>query len=83
MPDARGGCSRWRDEARAAKRGLWALDHWRVRKLDDLIDPPGFCIVEGKIAQVSRIPGDGEAHLDGERVSASMQASGLASPMWK
>ncbi|MDP3739416.1 MAG: thermonuclease family protein [Hyphomonadaceae bacterium] len=50
-------------EARTAKRGLWSLDHWRIRQLDDLADPPSFVIVEGRIAQVSRIPGDGEAHL--------------------
>src|SRR5690606_18531133 len=24
------------EEARTARRGLWALDHWRVRELDDL-----------------------------------------------
>src|SRR6185436_9883371 len=26
------------DEARKARRGLWAMDHWRIRALDDLSD---------------------------------------------
>jgi micrococcal nuclease len=50
-------------EARDAKRGLWALDHWRVRGLDDLEAPPNFAIVEGGVSGVTFIPGDGVAHL--------------------
>jgi micrococcal nuclease len=50
-------------EARAAKRGLWAEDHWRVRALDDLGGAPYFAIVEGVIAEMGERPGDGEAHL--------------------
>ena len=65
-------------EARAARRGLWTLDHWRIRQLDDLAEPPYFAIVEGRVTEVSRIPGDGEAHLSangihfkiGERLGA-------------
>lgn len=66
-------------EARAAKRGLWAEAHWRVRGLDDLEDAPNFAIVEGAIASVGEMPGDGEAWLSpggirlqvGERLGAS------------
>ena len=50
-------------EARAAKRGLWAESHWRVRTLDDLQGAPYFAIVEGEISELGDIPGDGEAHL--------------------
>ncbi len=51
------------EEARQAKRGLWALDHWRVRGLDDLAAAPNFAVVEGGVANVTSIPGDGIAHL--------------------
>ncbi len=65
-------------EARAAKRGLWAEAHWRVRGLDDLEDAPNFVIVEGEIARVGAMVGDGEAWLSpngirfevGERLGA-------------
>lgn len=50
-------------EARAAGRGLWAEDHWRVRGLDDLDGAPYFSIVEGVVASVAARAGDGEAHL--------------------
>ncbi|MDP3491735.1 MAG: thermonuclease family protein [Hyphomonadaceae bacterium] len=50
-------------EARAAKRGLWADAHWRVRGLDDLEGAPNFAIVEGEIASLGEMAGDGEAHL--------------------
>lgn len=50
-------------EARAAKRGLWADAHWRVRGLDDLGGAPNFAIVEGAVASLGEIAGDGEAHL--------------------
>src|SRR5262245_59376214 len=33
-------------EARAARRGLWSLDHWRIRRLSDLAQPPNFLILE-------------------------------------
>jgi len=52
------------DEARKAKRGLWALDHWRIRALDDISDAPYYAIVEGPIAATGHIAGDGIAHLD-------------------
>ena len=51
------------EEARAAKRGLWAEDFWRVRSLDDLAGAPNFAVVEGVVAGVTERPGDGEAHL--------------------
>ncbi len=50
-------------EARMAKRGMWAEAHWRVRGLDDLEGAPNFAIVEGVIASLGEMPGDGEAHL--------------------
>jgi endonuclease YncB( thermonuclease family) len=50
-------------EARAAKRGLWALERWRVRGLDDLEGAPNYAIVEGAVAQLGEIAGDGEVHL--------------------
>jgi len=50
-------------EAREAKRGLWAEDHWRVRGLDDLDGAPYFAIVEGVTSGVGTRPGDGDAVL--------------------
>jgi micrococcal nuclease len=50
-------------EARAAKRGLWSLDHWRIRQLDDLPGAPAFAIIEGPLAEIAYIPGDGTAHF--------------------
>jgi endonuclease YncB( thermonuclease family) len=69
-------------EARAAKRGLWALDHWRIRQLDDLAEPPPYAIVEGQLADIAYIPGDAVAHLSptgikleiGERLRDAMPA---------
>ena len=65
-------------EAREAKRGLWAEAHWRVRGLDDLEDAPNFAIVEGVVASIGAMAGDGEAWLSpsgirfevGERLGA-------------
>jgi len=51
------------NEARAAKRGLWAEPHWRIRTLDDLEGAPNYSIVEGEVASLRDVPGDGEAHL--------------------
>lgn len=56
------------DEARKAKRGLWALDYWRVRTPDDLADTPNYVIVEGRLASLDPTPGDGIAHLDPEGI---------------
>lgn len=50
-------------EARAARRGLWAEDHRRMRGLDDLGDAPYFAIVEGVVAGVGTRVGDGDAVL--------------------
>jgi len=52
-------------EARDAKRGLWAEDFWRVRAVEDLAGAPNFAIVEGVVAGVGARAGDGEAHLGG------------------
>jgi endonuclease YncB( thermonuclease family) len=51
------------NEARSAKRGLWALDHWRVRGCDDLLDAPNFAIVEGQLASFDQTSADTAAHL--------------------
>ena len=51
------------EEARAARRGLWSLDHWRVRRPDDLAGAPPYVIVEGALREAGHIPGDGVAHL--------------------
>lgn len=50
-------------EARAAGRGLWAEEHWRVRGLDDLAGAPNFSVVEGLVTSVGARPGDGDARL--------------------
>jgi hypothetical protein len=66
------------EEARKAKRGLWALDHWRVRELDDLDSAPNFSLVEGSVASLTSIPGDGIAHLfsDGIRLEIGERLGG-------
>jgi micrococcal nuclease len=51
------------EEARVAKRGLWAEDFWRVRALDDLAGAPNFAVVEGVVSALGTRPGDGDAHL--------------------
>lgn len=40
-------------EARTAKRGLWSLDHYRVRQCDDLAGAPNYTILEGEVLEVS------------------------------
>jgi endonuclease YncB( thermonuclease family) len=50
-------------EAREARRGLWALDHWRVRELGDLAGAPSYVIVKGQLAATTDIHGDAVAHL--------------------
>jgi len=52
-------------EAREAKRGLWAEDYWRVRRTNDISGAPNFAIVEGVVSGVGARAGDGEAHLVG------------------
>jgi endonuclease YncB( thermonuclease family) len=54
---------RFEEEARAARRGLWSLDHWRVRELDDLSGAPSYAIVEGTVVETGDIAGDCVAHL--------------------
>jgi micrococcal nuclease len=56
------------DEARAAKRGLWAEEHWRVRALDDLQGAPNFALVEGVVGKVGARAGDAEAHLGADAI---------------
>jgi micrococcal nuclease len=51
------------DEARRARRGLWALDHWRVRGPDDLVGAPYFAVVEAALLSVDSTPGDGAVHI--------------------
>ena len=51
------------DEARKARRGLWALDHWRVRSSDDLADAPNFAIVQGPLASIDATPVESAAYF--------------------
>ncbi|MEZ5938354.1 MAG: thermonuclease family protein [Hyphomonadaceae bacterium] len=55
---------RWEQEARAARRGVWALDHYRVRAPDDLAHAPAFAIVEGPLVSVAAQAARGAARLD-------------------
>jgi micrococcal nuclease len=50
-------------EARAARRGLWSLDDYRIRAPDDLLGAPAYAIVEGRIARLGETAGDGVARL--------------------
>lgn len=50
-------------EARQAGRGLWGLEHWRVRCPDDLVNAPYFAIVEAPLLAVTSLPGDAFATL--------------------
>jgi micrococcal nuclease len=52
-------------EARAAKRGLWALDHWRVRGCDDLAEAPGLVVLEGQLVSAEE-QGEAAALVSGE-----------------
>jgi micrococcal nuclease len=40
-------------EARGEKRGLWALDEYRIRTVGDLAAPPVFAILEGRLLDVT------------------------------
>lgn len=60
------------DEARRAKRGLWALDDYRVRAPADLGGTPAFSIVEGVLLGVQKTAGDGFAALTGAGVQLSV-----------
>jgi len=51
------------DEARRARRGLWELDHWRVRTADDLADAPYFAILEGALLSMNVTTGDGSVRI--------------------
>ena len=56
------------DEARRERRGLWALDAYRVRALDDLAGADGFAVIEGPLSAI------GEA---AERATVRLTPSGL------
>lgn len=62
-------------EARAQKRGLWALDHWRVRALDDLKATPVFAIVEGRLAVLESEGVDSEARLTPQGITLTAGAA--------
>lgn len=49
------------EEARNARRGLWALDAYRVRSPLDAEPSPGFTIVEGPLLAFRRTEGFGRA----------------------
>lgn len=51
------------DLARVAKRGLWALNGYRIRGSADIEGAPAFAIVEAMLLGVDRIAGDGLARL--------------------
>lgn len=51
------------EEARGARRGLWALPDYRVRATGDLDGAPAFAILQGPLLGASPVAGDGFAHL--------------------
>jgi endonuclease YncB( thermonuclease family) len=61
-------------EARVAKRGLWSLEHWRIRHPGDLASPPNFLILE---AQGLALEGEG-AEASAIITSAGARLAGLA-----
>ncbi|HEX5007115.1 MAG TPA: thermonuclease family protein [Hyphomonadaceae bacterium] len=71
------------EEARAARRGLWSLDHWRIRQLDDLAGAPAYALVEGPLLETSHIPGDAVAHLapEGIRLEIGERLQDTAPPL--
>jgi endonuclease YncB( thermonuclease family) len=60
------------DEARKAKRGLWALDDYRIRATADLAGAPAYAIVEGALLGVQKTAGDGFAVLTTAGVQLSV-----------
>jgi len=61
-------------EARKAGRGLWSLDHWRIRTLDDLTNSPNFVIVEGGLAAIDTAPMVSAAHLSSAGIRLEVSA---------
>lgn len=63
------------DEARTAKRGLWAADHYRVRSPDDLSGASGFVLIEGRLGASRTGPGGvdefASAYFSGGEISLS------------
>jgi endonuclease YncB( thermonuclease family) len=59
------------EEARKEKRGLWGVDHWRVRGLDELEGAPPFSIIEGPLAAVEEGEGWAQLSRDGIRLAVS------------
>jgi micrococcal nuclease len=67
-------------EARAAGRGVWAIDGYRVRSPAELHEVSGFAIVEGMAAD-AKLEGPPEARAVGEALSLSgLAALGEAPP---
>ncbi|MDZ4759661.1 MAG: thermonuclease family protein [Alphaproteobacteria bacterium] len=59
-------------EARKAGKGLWALPDYRVRSPGDLADAPYFALVEGVLAALANIPGDGVARMRGLEIAVDL-----------
>jgi hypothetical protein len=66
------------DEARAARRGLWGLDDYRVRAMADLDGAPAYSIVQGALLGMQTVAGDGFATLTtaGVQLSAGDRLGG-------
>jgi endonuclease YncB( thermonuclease family) len=50
-------------EARSSRRGLWSLDHWRIRRVGDLGAPPNFLILEAQCISLEEQGADTFAHI--------------------
>jgi endonuclease YncB( thermonuclease family) len=61
-------------EARTAKRGLWTLDHWRIRRVDDLASPPNFLILEANCLEAESQGPEAHAVI----TSTGVRLTGLA-----
>ncbi len=65
-------------EARAARRGLWALEPYRVRTTDDPGPPVWFVVIEGALLGVKEIAGQGRARI--ETAGITLLAGDLMGP---
>jgi endonuclease YncB( thermonuclease family) len=61
-------------EARAARRGLWALDDYRIRSTSDLSLSPGFTVVEGKLTAFTRTERFGDATVSADGIALALPA---------
>jgi endonuclease YncB( thermonuclease family) len=50
-------------EARKAKRGLWALDAYRILDCSDVASAPYFPIIEGALLELTEVSGEGIARI--------------------